>query len=387
MYAKRNLIAVLFLLILFVTACGSPEPPPLPTSIPVAELPTVTVTSLPPTTDLTAVTTPLPTPAPTNTRPPTATPTPIMPSVGITSPEANNDILLGSDIVLRGLAEINEGDVISVTLISLNGRRLAEARANIENQTWQAGLAVPNIVSGAAFAQAVVQNEAEELVAEHQIPVNLVVDTNTADRYLILYHPVPDETAVGGFNLFFDGMVYLPTNSAISISVWAEACQTRIARQSFTLGRSTVPFYWQGFVIVPNEAAGPACAIAHFGEAGNEDYREAVVPINIFPPEDEQAKGVVIANPPAGSHVMAGRELLLYGTALNTSEEPVSVSVLMENGRIISQSTTPADFWGYWEFSLTLPPDVFGPAKITVTANDAIAEILINVDPMPTPES
>ena len=66
----------------------------------------------------------------------------------------------------------------------------------------------------------------------------------------------------------------------------------------------------------------------------------------------------------------------------------VSVRViLMENGRIISQETAPADYWGYWEFRVTLPPDIFGPAKVTVTANDASAEILIVVDPMPTPES
>jgi hypothetical protein len=296
-------------------------------------------------------------------------------------------MLLGSDVLLRGLAEVGQNHVISVTLTSLNGRLLAETQASIQEQIWEAGITIPNLVSGAAVLQATVQDEGGQVFAEQQMPVNLVINADDADRYLALFHPLGQETAVGGFNLFFDGRVFRPTNSAISISVWTNECQTRIARQSFTLGSSTVPFYWQGFVIVPNEAVGPACAIAHFGDEGTPDYREAVVPINILPPEDEQARGVVIANPPAGSNVRAGRELLLYGTALNTSEEPVSVSILMENGRIISQETAPADYWGYWEFRVTLPPDIFGPAKVTVTANDATAEILIEVDPMPTPES
>lgn len=387
MIAKRNSIVVLFLLILLMTACSSPAPNPLPTTVPIAELPTATATSLPATTDFTAVSSPSPTVAPTQTRQPTATPTPLTPSVGITSLESGDEIVLGSDVQLRGLAEINENSVISITLVSLNGRRLAAAQASIQDQIWEAGFTVPQMVSGAAFVQAVVQDAAGTIAAEHQVPVSLVVDTNNADRYLALYHPLPGETAVGGFNLFYDGAVYRPANSAISISVWIDECQTRVARQSFTLGRSTVPFYWQGFVIVPNEVSGPACAIAHFGEEGSEDYREAVIPINVLPPDDEQARGVVIANPPAGSSIPAGDELLLYGTALNVSEDTVSVSILMENGRIVSQSSAPADFWGYWELSVTLPPDVSGPAKVTVTANDASAEILINVEPAPTPET
>ncbi len=386
MFAKKNAVLVLFLLIVILTACNSPIPMPLPTSISVAELPTVTATSLPPTTDLTAVSTPFPTAVPA-TRPPTATPIPATAFVGITSPEEGDDIVLGSDVIIRGLAELGENSVISVTLTSWNGRLLAQTQAAIQDQIWEAGLTIPNTVSGAAFLQTVIQDETGSVAAEHRVPVNLVIDATNADRYLALYHPLSQETAVGGFNLFFDGMVYRPTNSAISISVWVDDCQTRLARQSFTLGNSTTAFYWQGFVIVPNESIGPACAIAYFGEEGSEDYREAIIPINILPEDDAQAKGVVIANPPAGSNVMAGRELLLYGTALNASEDDVSVSILMENGRIISQSSAPADFWGYWEFSVPLPPDVFGPAKVTVTANDASTEILINVEAAPTPES
>jgi hypothetical protein len=387
MNAKGNLTFVLFLLILLAAACNSPTSEPLPTTVPVAELPTATPTSLPATTDFTAVATPTLAAAPTDTRPPTETPPPIEPSVGITSVKTDEEIVMGSDLLLRGLTEIDENSVISVTLTSLNGRILAETQATIQDQIWDAPISVPNLTSGAAFLRAFIQNEAGETTAEHQVPVTLVVNKEDAERYLDLYRPLTGETAVGGFNLFFDGRVYLPTNSAISISVWTDDCQTRVAQQSFTLGRSTVDFYWQGFVVVPNDVTGPACAVAYFGEEGSTDYREAVVAINILPSDDEEARGVTIANPPADSHVMAGRELLLYGTALNTSEDPVSVTVLMENGRIISQETASADFWGYWEFSITLPPDVFGPAKVTISANDAEAEILINVDPAPTPES
>lgn len=241
MFAKKNAAFVLFLLIVIFTACNSPAPAPLPTSVPVAELPTVTATSLPATMDLTAVSTPIAT-AVSATRPPTATATPITPFVGITSPEEGDDIVLGSDIIIRGLAELNPNSVISVTLTSLNGRLLAQTQAAVQDQIWEAGLTIPNTVSGAAYLQTMIQNETGDITAEHRIPVNLIIDAAAAERYLALYHPLLNETAVGGFNLFFDGMVYRPTNSAISISVWVDDCQTRLARQSFTLGSSTVAF-------------------------------------------------------------------------------------------------------------------------------------------------
>lgn len=392
MNPKRLFSLLIFLLLLFLAACAQPQLP-LPTSLPVAALPTATQTSLPPTTDFTALTgTPIPTiVSPTNE--PTITPSPPPPLIGISSPDNEENIVLGSDIIVKGLGQWPANLSGWLALISSNGRLLNETKINPQDLGWETELTVPGQVSGAAFLEASIRDEAGNIQSSDRVPVNLVSNTESTDRFLTLYHPVPGEAAVGGFNLFFDGLVFRPTGSAITISVWIENCQTQIARQSFTLGRSNTAFYWQGFVIIPNETFGDACAIAHFGEPEDEAWREAIVPIQILSPDDEAAKGVQISTPAEGSHIMAGRELLLYGTALNVSEKPVSIAILMENGRIISQSTAPADHWGYWEFRVTIPPDVAGPAKIAISAGDqgsdnfAESEIIINVDPAPASEN
>ncbi len=396
MRSNKNLISLLILLILLVPACGSSAPEPLPTLIPAVDMPTSpppTATSLPPTADLHAPTQPPPPTAVPPTHPPASTPTPISPIVGIASPKDDADIVLGKEVTVRGLTQRELGQTIEVALVSLNGRILIESPTSGGPQSWEAAVVVPPFVSGAAYFQARLMDESGNVLAEDRVPVNLVTDTTSPDRFLVLARPLAGETAVSGYNLIFDGIVYRPANSAITISVWVNDCQERIARQGFTLGRSTVPFHWQGFVVIPDQTAGPACAVAHFGEPDSADWREAVIPINILPPDDPAAKGIRIGGPTPDSHVTAGRELLLYGTALNVREGPVSVSILMENGRIISQETAPADYWGYWEFRVAIPPDVFGPAQVTVSSGDeggdnyAESQFLINIDPAPTPES
>jgi hypothetical protein len=217
------------------------------------------------------------------------------------------------------------------------------------------------------------------------------LNKETAVRYLELFRPTFEETAVGGFNIFFDGEVLLPVNRTITVSIWAEECQTRVAQQSFVLGASNRPVYWQGFVVVPQNLVGPACAVAITGEPGTENWREASVPINVLSPTELEARGVTIGNPPPGSEAIAGQTLFLYGTALNVSEGPVSLSILMENGRVVSQTSFTTDYWGYWETSVNLPIDVEGLAEITVSAgegdtfNESIVRIRVNPAPTPTP--
>ncbi|MCP4427809.1 MAG: hypothetical protein GY803_25280 [Chloroflexi bacterium] len=386
---------ILFLLVMPLAACNSPapEPEPLPTAVPVAALPTETATSLPPTLDFVELTgTPPPTPI-TPTRKPTATATAVTPHIGITSPKADSEMMLGTDVTVRGLLQKQAGQSVWLKLVSWNGRILQDIEAGVDEQSWTASFTVPIYVSGAAYLEAEIRDENGYTAAENRLSVSLVTDTNTEERYLVMSRPVGGEMAVSGFNVFFDGTSYRPIDSVVAISIWVDDCQTRVTRQNFMLGRSTYPIYWQGFTIIPENISGPGCAIAHTGEPGTADWREAVVPIKILPTDDAEAKGIQIGNPPPDSHVIAGRELYLYGSAQNVSEEPVSVSILMENGRIVSQETAPADYWGYWEFRVTIPPDVFGPAQVTVLSGDAggdnyaEAQILINIDPAPTPES
>ena len=68
---------------------------------------------------------------------------------------------------------------------------------------------------------------------------------------------------------------------------------------------------------------------------------------------------------------------------------PFATTILLENGRVIGQSSFTTDYWGYWETSVTIPLDVEGLAEITVTAGeeDTLSEskTLIRVIPPPTP--
>jgi hypothetical protein len=230
--------------------------------------------------------------------------------------------------------------------------------------SWQINMTVPQQVSGPAQLQAAIWDEDGELVSLDIHAVQLVLDTTTTDKYMDLYRPVLGEQAVGGFNLFFDGRAQEPTGNYITISLWDQNCQNRIAIQGFQLRSST---YWQGFLIVPGNVTGPVCAVASFGERGQADWREAQVLLDILPPNDENAKGVVVGNPPPNATLTAGQTTLLYGTAYNAPDGEVVVSVLLENGRVLTEAVAQADIFGYWELSLFVPADAEGAAVINVS--------------------
>jgi len=365
---------------------------PLPTAVPLASLPTnapPTATTLPPTRDLAAVTGTAPPTSVPPTRPPTATPTPVNALVNITLPDPNAMIVMGSDVVVRGLMQLDESHSVTVALVSSTGHLLAEVAATVGDFGWEAALTIPQSVSGTAFLRATIRDQNGNVLAEDQVPVNLVLDAESSDRYLALFRPAGGETAVSGYTLFFDGRMLRPASNTFTVSVWADDCQNQVARQSFTVRSSQNTFYWQGFVVIPRNVSGPACAVAYFGNPGEENWREAQVPITILPPDEAEAKGVRIANPPPESEVTAGQELFLNGTALNVSEGEVRVSLLMENGRIVSQSIATTDYWGYWETSVTLPIDVEGRAEITASTgeDDTFAEAKTLITVVPAPES
>ena len=43
------------------------------------------------------------------------------------------------------------------------------------------------------------------------------------------------------------------------------------------------------------------------------------------------------------------------------------VSILLENGRVLTEGVATADPYGYWEIELFIPLDASGPAQINVT--------------------
>jgi hypothetical protein len=289
---------------------------------------------------------------------------------------------------VRGLVQLAASQQIVVELVSANHRVLTTTVGFPGQVGWEAGLTIPPFVSGAASLQATIRDEGGVVLAQDTAVIALTLDTEATDRYLALYRPLPGETAVSGFNLFFDGRAQRPVNNSVTIAIWADDCQTQVARQSFVLRGSG---YWQGYVIAPANVSGAGCAIASFGTPGEAEWREVQVPITIYAAEDAAARGVRIANPSPGSMVTAGQELLLNGVVFNVVDESLLVSILLENGRIVSESFTSPDYWGYWELTTFLPFDVEGAAQITVSTGDpngddyAEAVTTITIDPAPTP--
>ncbi|MBK8905687.1 MAG: hypothetical protein IPM53_31180 [Anaerolineaceae bacterium] len=386
------------LLVLLVIGCGGAEAP-LPTLASQMVLPSATPTSLPATMDISTrqpvsgATTPgaevLEGTAVKPTPKPTITPTAVDSLINISSPSENAVIVLGSPMTARGLVQRNPGEVVYLSLVSSNGRLLTEQQVDASDFGWQADIVPPPYVSGAAALRADLRTADGVVLSSYEIPVWLALNKDGLDRYLEMFRPQVNEKGVGGFNIFFDGEILLAVNRTITVSIWADDCQRRVAQQSFVLGASNRPVYWQGFVIVPQNLVGPACAVASTGEPGSETWREASVPIDVLAPTELEARGVTIGNPPPDSELIAGQALSLYGTALNVSEGPVSVSILLENGRVISQGSFTTDYWGYWETAITLPLDVEGLAEITVSAGEGDtfneSTTLIRIVPPPTP--
>jgi hypothetical protein len=321
----------------------------------------------------------LPTPlAPTPTLTAEPSPTPLLPTsepspmsgtdVNITSPSAGIDLLQGSEVSASGLARLDPTDTFSVTLTSATGYVLAQSAPSVEEfNTWQTTLTVPHSVSGPAELRASVLAADGDLLAEDVLPVNLLLDPDSSDRYLDLFRPLVGDSAAAGFNLVFDGRAQQPANSTVTIMLWSDSCRVEVARQSFLLSGSG---YWQGFLIVPADVSGPACAVARFGLPGEESWREAQVTLEVTGLSEETALGVLVGNPPPGSALLPGKSQLLYGTAYNAPEAAVTVTILLENGRILTEGVATADIFGYWELELFIPADAEGPAFIRAAVGD-----------------
>jgi len=363
---KSNIFLFLIIVLQIVVACQPLEE--VPTRLPTAEVPTPmpATATVPPTRTPEPTPTPLPTPTVVFA---TRTATPVIlpngPAVNITTPSINSELVMGTKVSIGGLGQMLPSQTLSVTLVSATGHLLAKAEAELSDfNGWQVDLTIPQQVSGPAQLQASILDEDGELVAIDVHAVHLILDTSTTDKYMALFRPVTGEQAVSGFNLFFDGRAQDPTGNYITISLWDQNCQNRIAVQGFNLRGSA---YWQGFLVVPRDITGPVCAVADFGETGEEDWREAQVLLEILAPTDENAKGVLIGNPPPNATLTAGETIQLFGTAYNAPDGEVVISVILENGRVITEIVTTADIFGYWETSLFVPPDAQGTAMINIS--------------------
>jgi hypothetical protein len=201
--------------------------------------------------------------------------------VNITSPREREMLTQGDDIPVGGLIQLAESETLSVSLVNATGQKIAVADVEIHQfGNWGGTVDIPAAYSGSARLSAKILDGDNMVIAQDEHEVSIGVNLDLSDQYLDLYRPTGGDRAVAGYNLFFDGMVQRPVNNLVSISLRDDDCQVQIARQSFRLLGSG---YWQGFLVVPSNASGPACAVAHFGEPGSEEWREAQIAVEILP--------------------------------------------------------------------------------------------------------
>lgn len=358
------------------TAEAPPSPPPTRTSIPT---PTSTVV--------------VNTATPTQTPIPTVTPvipgideTPFAQSgVNITSPREHAEIVQGFEASVGGLVQLGPSETLSVTLVSATGHTLAIADVALHQfSNWEAMLDIPVSYAGSARVIAKVLDSNAGVIAQDSQAVTLARNPEVEDRYLDLFRPHGGGKVVAGYNMFFDGWVHNPLNNLIVISLWSDNCQVRKAVQSFRLRGSG---YWQGFLVVPSDVSGPACAIAHFGETGEDGRREVQIEVEVLPARAEDAIGVLVGNPPPESSVEPGSTLLLYGTSYNAPDNEIRITILSEDGRLVTEGITSADMFGYWELSLFIPSEASGVTEIAAEIgdknNDTYAEhrIIVQLEP------
>jgi hypothetical protein len=395
----RFISSAIFILTIFLGSCNQAQelPTPVPTAISPTQLPPPTFTPLLlPTQELNQQAI-VPKPSPSLTPLQTPAPTPVTeelvagiePEVNITSPAAGSDLILGSQVVVGGLAQLGQNRALTISLISATGHLLTSASAEVSDvSSWQATLVIPPQVTGPAEIRAIVTGDNDEFLATNTQPVNLVLDAENSDRYLALFRPINDENVVSSFNLFFDGRTLLPANNQITISILSDECQVQVARQTFSLGGSG---YWWGLLGIPTNITGPVCAAAHFGSPGEDTWREAQVRLNVLDKSDDAAAGVFVGQPLPGQSLNAGQELVLKGTAYNAPDNQVLVSILLENGRVLTEGVATVDdltYNGFWELTLFIPEDAAGPAQIDVTIGTPdeqgykLDQVLVEIKPV-----
>jgi hypothetical protein len=296
--------------------------------------------------------------------------TPIVASgVNITTPKEFDELFQGNEAPVGGLVQLGQSETLSVFLASSRGEELSRANVVVHQfGNWEGNIPIPISVSGSADVIAQIVDGDGNVRAVDTQKVIIIVNPEITDRYLTLYRPNVGDTVVAGFNMFFDGHAQSAVNNVVTISLWEDECQVRVARQSFVLRGSG---YWQGFLIIPRNVRGSACATAHFGEPGTELWRAAQIALTVLPPGDSEARGVAIGNPPPDSEVAPGSTLLIYGTSYNNADGDVQVSIWTEDARILTEGVTTADSFGYWELSLFIPNEAFGVAEVSASFGDS----------------
>lgn len=388
----RSLRFLLLTLIMVLTSCR--PGPVVPTAAPTAELPagdatgvlppTNTPNALPPTQDLSTATAEATPTAVVPTRSATGTPTPVIgPIIDINQPEEGQRFTLGVPITVTGFAQVSPGMSIRVGLTSATGWSLSEAEAEIEGSAWQATLPAPEQVTGLAALHAVIVDAGGAEQSRSSVAVELAADRQHSSSYVTLFRPTANTVAVAGHNLFIDGQLWRAGGGMLQAAVFMDECQESVADVSFQLATSST---WQGFVVLPRDISGPACAVAWVGQPGEDEWRAAQTPITVLHQDDPAAHGLLIANPRDGRRVPAGESLLINGVAYNAPGRTVTLSVTLDNGQVVGEAEAQADYFGYWRAEVLIPPGLEAEAVVTAFLGDEaepdeVAEVLFGIAP------
>jgi hypothetical protein len=290
--------------------------------------------------------------------------------VNIYEPGEGQPVVMGADAVVTGFAQVTEDMEIRVGLTSAAGQVLATDEAEVDISDWRATLAVPELVTGAAVVQAIIVDAGGNELARDSMPVLLTADRQVNESYVMLFRPQPGSIGVAGHDFFMDGQLWRQGGGRLEVAVLTEGCRDNVADIYFQFGIST---YWQGYVILPEDVTGPACAAAWTGTPGTEEWRAALIPITILAKNDPQAKGLMISNPRAERNYSAGETIQVTGVAYNIPGRTVNIEVLMDNGRVVAEAEDDADFYGYWSAEVTFPFGLDGEATVRATTGDRAA--------------
>ncbi len=368
------------LISLLLIACGNAATPtPLPTETAVAQIPpTETATDEPstavpatPTTEI-VPTEPEPTeetlfPTPVVTPTPTLTPTVEIPNYTITilEPAPVTTLLAGREVTFRGEVQPPTTEPLTLTLrIGSFTAVSTQITPDTSSGSWELTTTLAESASGPGSLTVTLGD-----LAQAEQPVSLAFDNSTDEPYISLARPVEGETAVAGHAFLMQGDSNNLIDDAFTIGVLVDDCTNFIAAQKISLASGS----WYGFVILPqNVEPGPACAVAYTGEYGEDDWREALIPIQLLAADDPQATSLRLGNP-GDLAFTVGNTTNLFGVAVNVPDRAVDIMLVLDSasgeGEVITSGTAFADPFGLWSIDLELPDDApSGPALLTISS-------------------
>ncbi|MBK9051497.1 MAG: hypothetical protein IPL78_11435 [Chloroflexi bacterium] len=201
-------------------------------------------------------------------------------------------------------------------------------------------------------ARVVASTDAENAMVD----VNLLPGNDPGGTIIRLDRPAAGDTLVSGRAAFFEGTALEVVNDTLTIAILADNCGTVAAAQSFTVNGGE----WRGFMILPQELSGPACAVVYTGTPGTPEWRQTQVSVVLLTPDEAGASRIELGNPAFETYA-AGETITLFGVAVNAPDNEIQLTASIGGTVILPATAVAVDAFGYWEIELTIPAGSSGP--------------------------